>query len=182
MNATGFWREAGIALVLSAAGAVAFGALSPLVGGAPALRFVSLALGSAYLASLLLASQERVGRAVVLAASSATALLLVLWNPPWWCWVLSQAGLIWLVRSLYRYDSLFAALADAVLGLFALATACVAMQRSQSLFLALWSYFLVQTLFVLIPRSMQAASREAPVDGFTEALGVAESALRRSHH
>ncbi len=60
--------------------------------------------------------------------------------------------MLWLIRSLYFYDSVLSALVDLGLTGVALVTAIWAWLASNNLFLAFWCFFLVQALFVLIPR------------------------------
>ena len=104
-------------------------------------------------------------------------------QPGLWAWVLAQVAMIWLVRCLYRYDSLGSAVADAALSAFAVATAIATAGYTRSMFLTLWSFFLVQALFVFIPASRAAAGGPAsapdPEDAFAQAHRNAETALRR---
>src|SRR5262249_44593702 len=97
-------------------------------------------------------------------------------------WLLAQAFAIWLLRCWCRYTSPAAALADGALGLFAIAAASVTALHSHSVFLAFWSFFLVQALFVLIPETLQpriAATDPDDEDRFDQAHRSAEAALRR---
>ena len=58
---------------------------------------------------------------------------------------------IWLIRSLYYYNSLFSSLTDLFLTAFSLVAAIVAWNMSHSLLLGLWCFFLLQALFIFIP-------------------------------
>ena len=63
-------------------------------------------------------------------------------------YVLVHLGLVWLVRSLYYYSGLLPALADLGSALLGAAFAVWAAQRSDSAWLALWCFFLVQAFHV----------------------------------
>ena len=105
-----------------------------------------------YLLYLLKRSSARVGRVVVIAGWALVSLA---------CWfldiallqqVLIQAGVIWLVRSLYFHASLAAALLDFGLVCAGLAAAAWALVNTGSLAAALWSFFLLQALFCWLPQ------------------------------
>ena len=162
MKSPGFWRQVGYGLLLSAAGAVLFAGLSGLIGSATLLRALIVVLGAAYLALLLHGLRVRIGLVVTLACWIAVTLLLFAFDPRLWAWLLAQVAMVWLVRSLYRYDSLAAAIADAALSGLALATAIATAGYTRSMFLTLWIFFLVQALFVFIPGARAAV---APNDG-----------------
>lgn len=182
MNRPGFWREVGVALALSIIGAVAYHAASVIIGASLALRLVVAGLGIVYGVSLLRGLRARVGRLLAIAAWLALDVALFVFDPPLLLWLMAQAFAIWLLRCWCCYGSFFAALADGALGLFALAAAVVAATHSHSVFLALWSFFLVQALFVLIPENLRqrnAAAQPDDEDRFDQAHRSAESALRR---
>jgi len=104
--------------------------------------------------------------------------------PPLMLYLLVHLGAIWLVRSLYFYSSVLSALADLALNGLGLAAAIWAVTRTDSVFLGIWCFFLVQALFVNIPDSMRrkAGTREsanARTDRFQHAHCVAEAAVRK---
>jgi hypothetical protein len=183
MSRDGFWRQAGIALLLSATGAVLHLASSPLLGPAIALRAVIVGLAAAYLGWLLHDSRARTGVLVSLVAWLFVSAGLCVLDPAIAAWLLVQSLMIWLLRSLHRHDTLMAAVADAVLGALAVAAALATAGTTHNLFLTLWSYFLVQAMFVFLPSSRMplaaAASAIAPDDAFSQSCRTAEDALRR---
>ena len=183
MSAPGFWRQAGFGFLLSACGAILFAALGSFVGHAALLRFLVAGLGALYLALLLHDLRARIGVVVTIACWLAVTLLLFALQPGLWAWLLAQVAMIWLVRCLYRYDSLGSAVADAALSGFAVATAIATAGYTRSMFLTLWSFFLVQSLFVFIPGTRTSATGAAaasdPEDAFGHAHRNAETALRR---
>ena len=182
MNTTTFWRQIGLGLLLSVMAGVLYVALSPLLGAAIAGRGLVLGLGAVYLAWLLHELRARIGLVVTLAVWLLTSALLIAFNPSLWLWIGAQTLLIWLLRCLYRYDSLKGAIFDAALSVFAFAAALATARYTHSLFLTLWSWFLVQALFVFIPpsRHPNAAATEPEFDdAFGQAHRTAEAALRR---
>lgn len=184
MSTPSFWRGCAVALALSVAGALLFAALWPVLGQDLAARLTIAALAFAYLALLLRDSGARVGRLVTLAAWIALTALLALIDPGLWLWLLLQLGVVWLARCLYLHDSFLAALADAGLNGLALATGMATALHSGSVFLTLWSFFLVQAFFAFIPgllpgRSPPSSAQAADGDAFEQAYRGAESALRR---
>jgi hypothetical protein len=98
--------------------------------------------------------------------------------------LVSHLGIVWIIRALYFHSSVLPALLDlglcALAGLAAIATA----RHSHSMFLTIWSFFLVQALFVAIPPLINTRRIE-PADHsqqrFKRALRTAEDAVRRMH-
>lgn len=182
MNRPSFWREVGVALALSIVGAIACPAIAAFIGSAAALRLVVAGAGTVYAVLLLRSLHPRAGRLLAIAAWLALDIALFVFDPPLLLWLMAQTFAIWLLRCWCCYGSLVAALVDGALGLFALAAATAGAAHSHSLFLALWSFFLVQALFVLIPDTLRpriAASAPEDEVRFDQAHRSAEAALRR---
>lgn len=178
MKAAGFWREAAYALLISAAAAIAFEFCRPLLGSALTLRLTLLGAATVYLAILLAQSPRRSGRLLAACSWLVLCAALLVFNPSLSAWLLLPTVCIWLLRSLLSYRSPIPALVDASLGAFALAAAVVSAGHSQSLFLSLWCYFLVQALHVFVPGT--ATPRQDQItDPFDAAARHAEAALRR---
>jgi hypothetical protein len=170
------------ALVLSACGAALLAVLTPVAGHAAALRTVVAALGLAYVLYAIGRSGERVGRLTTIACWGVAAAGAALLGMPLAAYVLVHVGLVWLARSLYYYQGVLPALADLGLTLLGAAFAVWAGVRSESAWLVLWCFFLVQAFHVLIPPSLTkraAAAHDAPDDAFARAQRAAESAVRR---
>ena len=173
-----------LAMVISLGAAAA----SLLLGGfiVYGLLFELLLYGASlvYLLYLLKRSQARIGRVL---AISAWALI------SFSCWffdiallqqVLIQAGMIWLLRSLYFHGSLSSAALDFGLVSAGLAASAWAMVNTGSLAAALWSFFLVQALFCWLPQltPRQFAGSDSPTphhSHFQTAHRVAEDAVRK---
>ncbi|MDX1605124.1 MAG: hypothetical protein R3202_02965 [Candidatus Competibacterales bacterium] len=175
----GFLSFALAGFVLSAGGAVLFTVLAPLLGNVAVLRGVLalVALGAAL--HLIAVSRERAGRVlVVLVWLLATALLWAL-APPLGAYALALVGGLWLVRVLYHHPGPLAALLDLALGGLAYAAGLWATAQTGSLFLALWCFFLVQALFVLIPFTFARPDPVAAESDFDRASRSAEAALKK---
>jgi hypothetical protein len=182
MKTPGFLRELVVALVLSVAGAVVYGALSRVAGSPAAIRIAIVVVGAVYVMLFLRDVRARIGHVVVAAALVAMDIGWFAFDPPRTVWLLAHGLAIWLVRCLYLHDGVLGALADGVIGAFALAAATVTIAHTHSVFLALWSFLLVQASFVLIPRHADDRNRAAcanDADGFDSAFRSAEAALRR---
>ncbi len=179
-----FLEGAAVALGASLASSILFSALSPFIPGPDLLKLLIAALGLAYTLYLFKRSPERLGQLVTLAGWALSTLTIWLLNPPLMPYLLLHIGLIWLIRSLYFYSSLFASLADLGLGGLGLAAALWAAVNSGSLLLSIWCFFLVQALFSAIPpklkkRPAPATAADATADRFQQAEQAAETALRR---
>lgn len=182
MKRPSIWREIGVAAALSFVGAIGFHALATFVGTSTALRLTVLGLGAAYALMLLVAVPMRSGKLVVAISGAGLGVALMALDPPLPAWVLAQTAAIWLLRCCHLHRGPGSAAKDAALSLFATAAASYGIVHSSSLFLALWAYFLVQSLWTLIPAT--AATSVASADdggssGFDQAERTAEAALRR---
>lgn len=183
MKTISFWEGVAFALCASISGGIAFFGLSALVGDDCALRLVISGLSVVYIIYLLYRSNERIGRITILLIWLAVLTILWLLYPPISLFLCSHLLAIWLVRSLYFYASLFAALADLCLHAFSLSAAFWACQQAGSLFLSLWCFFLVQALFVVISSrkktNKQQANIAANTTDFNSAYQAAEAAVRK---
>ena len=94
--------------------------------------------------------------------------------------VIAHVGLIWLARALYYHPGLVPALLDFGLCGFSVIAALATAKQTGSLFLAMWTFFLVQALFIAIPtfRGDRGATTSDD-DGFDRAYRAAQQALRR---
>ena len=180
MSRPSFLEGAGVALATSAVAAVVFTALTGIVPIGTVARVVVAGVGLAYLVYLLARSPGRAGRVSALGLWALATGACVVLEAPLTAVVLVQAGVVWLVRSLYFQASVLGALADGALVALGLAAALWAAIASASVFLTVWCALLVQALFVAVPR---AARRGAPRSGagerFEQAARSAESAVRR---
>ncbi len=173
-----------VALAASLAGGVLYTALDTVFPGVPVLRLLIAAIGLVYVVYLLGRSTERVGRVTAAAAWLLVAGVLWFTHPPLLLYVCVHLGVIWLIRSLYFYSSALSALADLGLNGLGLAAGIWAVTRTGSVLLGIWCFFLVQALFVFIPKSVRRKSGAGPAgpaseDRFQHAYRVAETAVRK---
>lgn len=180
----GFWPEVLLGLALSLAAAAVFSVLRPLIGSADALRLVLLGCAAAYTLWTLRNTRVRSGRLVSAAAFVVLAVALLGWNPMLWSWLAALVGFVWLLRSLYRHDSLLAAVTDAGLSMLAVAAGMASLQHNHSLWLALWCFFLTQALHHVIPsgwgaRPAPAGPVSATASPFDQAYRASEAAFAR---
>ncbi len=173
-----------VAIVISLGAGVISLVLGGFITHTTLFTLVLCAATLIYLIYLLKRSAARVGRVVVIAAWAVTGFA---------CWffevalielVLIQAGIIWLVRSLYFHGSMFSAALDFGLISAGLAASAWAMVNTGSLAGSLWSFFLVQALFCWIPELARKHSDEIHENrpdqsSFQSAHRVALDAVRK---
>lgn len=172
-----------------AAAALAFvasamiGTLTPFLGVGTVLRLAVAVLAAGYLVYFFRSSSQRTGRVVTWSLWAALAVVTWWAAPPLPFYLLVHAGAIWLVRSLYAYSGVIPALMD--LGLCALSALAFGwvFMRTGGVFLATWSFFLVQALWAAIPPAIQGRhAKHAPAGGnerFEHAHRQADEALRQ---
>jgi hypothetical protein len=184
MKQATFFEGVGIALIASIAGTAGFIVLSSVFAGGGIFRLLIAGMSLVYILYLLARSQERVGRITAIAIWLIATIVSWLFVPSTLLYILIQLSMVWLVRSLYFYSSVLSSLADLALTGIGLTVAIWAWLTTRSLFLSIWCFFLVQALFVLIPRKL-ARSRDRQAahshsdDPFERAHRAAETALRK---
>ena len=177
-----FFQGVVVAAVLGLAGAAFVAALLPFVSTVSVARLLIPGLALTYLAYLVPRSEQRCGRVTVFALWSIFAIGTWIFVPSFAQYLLLHAGAIWLIRSLYFYSAAVPSLMDLGLSGFAAVLALGTLHRTGSVFLAAWSFFLVQALFVVIPTSLsRRRSGATPGDEheFETARRRAEAALRQ---
>ncbi len=184
MKRPGFFGGVLVAAALGVAASVVAAALAPLIGLHAVVRVLIPVLGLAYLLYLFSRSEERTGRITAIGAWLAIAAMSWWLAPPMHFYLAIHAGAVWLLRSLYFYSGVVPSLLDLGLSVFAVAVTAWAASHSGSLFLATWSFFLVQALFVAIPpviRGRPCARRPAALQNekFETARRQADAALRQ---
>lgn len=170
------------ALILAFCGSVLFAALTPFFSAMPVLKCIISVLTLAYLLYLLMCSTVRVGRLVAFTLAAIIIAVSMYWQPSPVLYALMHVGLIWLVRSCYFHKSLTAALADMGFCALGFATAVWAVERSGTLFLPLWCFFLIQALVIPVLQDRFAAGKDDGSDDnemFRRAYRSAQSALHR---
>ena len=184
MKAPGIIDGVVIAIVISLGATAASLVLGGFMLYSSLFQLLLFAATLTYLVYLLKRSGARVGRVVAIAAWALASLASWFFQVPLFEQVLIQAGIIWLVRSLYFHASLFAAAVDFGLVSAGLAASAWAMVNTGSLAGALWSFFLVQALFCWIPafahrQSNEIYSNRQDQSTFQSAHRVALDAVRK---
>ena len=166
-------------LILAAGIGIGAGAVNLVFGGllgyGSLFNLLLLAATLTYLLFLLKRSDSRVGRVVLVSVWAMASLACWLFGLMLFEQVLIQAGFIWLTRSLYYHDSLFSAALDFGLVSAGIAAGAWAMINSGSVGAALWFFFLIQSLFCLIP---ELARKQAGTDLPSPARASFQSAQR----
>jgi len=178
-----------VAVLASLVVTVAFTVLSTFFPTRWLLHIMIAGVSFAYVCYLLVRSQEKTGRLIVIAVWSVVTVAAGLFSPSTLITLFIHVGLIWVVRALYYYTSLTIALMDLGLSLFAIAAAIWTLMYTNSLFLSVWCFFLVQALFVVLPVDLKSAfqksskkdSTDKPLtdDTFENAYHSAKVALRQ---
>jgi MFS family permease len=149
------------------------------LGGSSAMIIV--VVGLAYLAYLLAISPSRRGRFVLGLGSAVILLGACIVSPVFVVVGALVVGLIWLVRSVLFYAGILPALWDG--GLCTLSAVCAlgTAVSTHRLWLAVWVFFLLQALFVYIPKRF-ARGRYGPSSGRGQAESASQSeAFTRAH-
>ena len=148
------------------------------------LQILIACASAAYIGYLMIRSRERLGRLTVFATWSVVSVTAMIFAPSLAVFLVLQLSMIWVVRSLYYYNSLLTALAD--LGLMGLSTfvGLWVWLSTGSLLLSLWCFFLMQALFVFIPKHLKQSGSggsvtHAPSAHFEHAYLAAENAVRQ---
>lgn len=182
MKRATFINGAIVAFLFAAAGAIAFLALQPVFGAHLVLRVLIAGSAGGYVLYLLRCSDARAGRLAGPALWLAGASGIWALAPGLLGFTLAHIGMLWLVRSLYFHAGITAALLDLGICGVGFVAALAAATSSHSVFLSLWTFFLVQALFVAIPSVLQAESPNPAASAnerFRRALTAAEAAARR---
>ena len=184
MKAPGFSHGVVIAAVFGFFASVFVATLTPYLGFGSVFRLIIPALGLAYLLYLMNRSKHRVGRVTTLLLWTVLAVTTWWSTPPLTFYLLIHVVAIWLVRSLYFYSGVLPALMDLGLNALSVSASVWAFSRSGSVFLAVWTFFLVQALFVAIPprvrrKTKPACDRDTESETFRHARRQADAALRQ---
>lgn len=182
-SSPGFMGGVGVALVMSVFAALShsvFGWLLPisLMG-----YLLVIALGLAYLLYLLSRSRHKTGRLTTVALYIVIAMSMTVTGMSMTWLLIVVLAMVWLVRSLYFYNSLLSALLDMGLTLISVSIAVAAWLHTDSLFLFVWCLMLVQACFIWIPadwrpkKTVLESIRSS--DRFDRALRAAKSASQK---
>lgn len=184
MKRPSFFEGVAVGLIASIAGSALFFTLNVFLPFTSLVELIITGISFAYLIYLLARSPEKIGRLVVLSIWSVIATISWIMSLPIVVFVLVHVAMVWLVRSLYFYSSILAAMTDLGLTGLSIAVGIWAGWHTESVLLSIWCFFLTQALFVFIPSSKakQAATQTSSSnseDAFASAQRSAEAALRK---
>ena len=180
MKQPGFPEGVFVAAALAIIASVCTTVFAPLIGFPATARLLVPVLALGYLLFLFSRNRKRSGQLVMLATWGLMALLAWWLTPPLPLYLVIHAGALWLVRSLHFHPGLLPALLDMALVAFGVIALSAVLSRTGSVLLGCWCFFLVQALFVAIPRTPGADSASVPPDdGVQRAHMAAQAALSR---
>jgi hypothetical protein len=182
MKQPSFFEGVAVAIVLSILGSAFAWLLTPVFGRSGVLYLLITGISFVYMVYLLARSRERIGRITTIVLWIAVTGLAWLAGLPWLLLGLVQVGFIWLVRSLYYYSSVLTSLMDLGLTALGVVVSIWATAHSGSLFLGLWTFFLMQALFVAIPKQWRGTGSIQQIkqdEAFQRAYRSAEAAVRK---
>lgn len=151
MKRPSFFQQVVVALTLSCIGSVLFVSLAQVTSADAALKGIIALVAMGYSGYLLGRCSVMSGRVTAAVTWFTVAAACWFGDPPLNAFMLVHIGLIWIIRSLFYHCSPVTALLDLILNGLSLAASVWAMVQSESLFMSLWCFFLVQALFVAIP-------------------------------
>ncbi|MET0027577.1 MAG: hypothetical protein ABW101_08060 [Candidatus Thiodiazotropha sp.] len=184
MKRPSFSEGVGVSLLASLLGGALFPLLTLWLAGGFALRGLITLLGLFYLLYLLRRSARKPGRVVAVTLWLLISPLSALLGIGLWGDLLIHLALLWLVRCGLFHNRLYTALMDLGLVATGLAAALWGSSETGTLVVGLWSFFLVQALFVFIPHDAAdpAGFATPPVgdsERFDRAYRAAQDALQR---
>ena len=184
MKQATFSEGVGVALVASVTVAALFSVMSSLFMGGSLFKMLVSGLSFFYISYLLLRSDEKAGRITVLVSWLIVSFATFIFVPSFLLYLAIQLFMVWLVRSLYFYNSVLSALVDLFVTSMSVVIAMWALNTTGSVFLTFWSFFLVQALFVYIPKSIvgnkeKVSHMKNQGDKFEHAHHAAELAVAR---
>jgi|TARA_Y100000310_G_scaffold200189_2_gene200195 hypothetical protein len=179
MSRPTFFQEVVVALALSALGSALFAVLGQVTSPDMALKGIVSLVAMGYSGYLLGRCRITSGRVTMTITWFTIAAACWFGNLPLGALVLVHVGMVWVIRSLFYHVSPMAAFVDLILSGLGLAASVWAMMQSESLFMTMWCYFLVQALFVAIPTRVRplAANHQQHEQQFQSAYRNAEAAL-----
>lgn len=175
-------RGIGLSIILTLAAVPTYSVFIELFDKIFATKLVIVLLAIAYISQLIFGGPKRSGRIVLftfcvlgftaaLLSKSSVFLLLVV-----------ATGLIWSIRSLFRYQSIVCSGIDFALNGLSLGFGLWGFTATGSMIVAIWCFFLAQALSVLIPRRLRPIKNSDRVtshpDRFSRAQSTAESAIQ----
>lgn len=175
-----FVEGAAFALGAAALGAGIYWAIQTLFSAGTSSYLVLALLASCYALYLVKRSKRNTGKLLSGTAFLACTALAFLFPLSLMVFIGILLLPVWILRSFYHRRRVLDSVMD--LGLLAIGVfgAVVAAVATHSVFVTLWTFFIVQALHVFIPAfGVREKLKETPVDHFNSAFADAETALRQ---
>ncbi len=181
MSKQGFLEGVIVALVISIAGSVFYSAMSRFGSETQTVCYMIALINFVYCVYLLTRSDQNAGRIIMLICWLLMTIVILMFKPQVLEFILYNVCTIWMLRCLYHHSNLISAMLDLVLNILSVLVALWALFHSGSVFLSLWSFFLVQALFIIIPGNRKSSTvyQSKPNNNtkFDHALRLAQSAV-----
>ena len=180
MKTPEFGRAVLVAFLLAVAAAAGIPVLVTFLGVHDGVRFAVALLAGGYLLSLIHRGEASVGLPSAIVCWLLASIALGFFAVDFPAYVAANTALIWLTRTLLIHRSISGAVFDAVISAAAFVTAALALDQTNSAFLAVWSFFLTQALLVWMPGPLSlriARLKPEYNQAFARAERQAEAAL-----
>jgi len=169
-----------IALLLALASSLAIPLLVAVIGLPEAARLAVALCGGAWLLATVRLDRAPSGVPTAVAAWLFVAIAVGLFVAEFPAYVAAHAALLWLVRTILVHRRAGPAAIDAFFCIASFAAAALALSRTGSTFLTVWSFFFVQAGLAWLTTPTDADRADAkrdPFGAFSRAQRQAESAL-----
>ncbi len=141
-----------VGLGISILSVITYEALSIFYISIESLKATISLAALAYITYVLKEAELKVGKVSIFFLQSVTQLILLLAITPLDVVIGSNLLAIWLVRTFYLHRNLVDSIGDIAFLIAGLAASSWALKESHSLLLGFWSFFLVQSLLVFLPK------------------------------
>lgn len=172
-----------LGLGISVVSAVFFMGMISLLPGGFVFRILITLISLFYIIYLFSRHSEKTGKITISLGWVIISVLNHVLTDSTLLFITIHISMIWLVRSLYFYNSLWSSALDFALSFLALLASVLTWDHTSSLLLSIWSFFLVQSLFVFIPKQLNTrTSKTTPKTihhSFEQACQQAQIALQR---
>lgn len=179
-----FAQGVGFALLSSIIATVILLTMSSVFPASSLIRLIIGGIVFFYILYLFSRNDEKTGRLSILLVWLLVTILSLAFVNSLMLFISFQLIMIWLIRSLYFYNSTFSSLTDLCLTGVSLVIVIWVWTISFSIFLSIWCFFLIQALFVFIPekinkQKIELFSKQKNDNDFEQAYKSAEMAVRK---
>ena len=172
-----------IGIVLSIGASIFYiGGVSLLSGGL-AFRLLTGIIFLIYTLYLLTKIQKKTGKLTIISIWLTISILNFLLTESALLYITIYIAMTWAIRSLYFYNSLLSSGIDLLLTALASFICLLTWNYTNSLLLSIWSFFLIQSMFVFIPRHYKSTTLPRSNNtAFEQACRNAELSLEKLQH